>query len=221
MRIWDWKNNRTYNMKEIVDFLKIAERLECEYRLTRMSDNNQQAVASHSWNMAMMAIAMEPYFSRKYDMCRVLKMCVLHDLPEAIAHDVPLHKQDDVCRMEKKEQESCAIAKIMGMLKNPDIAGCFEEYEQRESPESKLVKCLDRLDTTVQHLCAKDIKYIGEYRDNFYWKLFFSDEFAANFDFEPILRSVFNEIRQQVSDRLKNELGIDSNSFIEGKNENS
>lgn len=202
-------------MKEIVDFLKIAERLECEYRLTRMSDNNQQAVASHSWNMAMMAVAMEPYFTRKYDMEKVLKLCVLHDLPEAIAHDVPLHQQDDACLANKKSQEACAITKIMGILKNQDIADCFDEYEQRVSPESILVKGLDRLDTTVQHLCAQDLKYIGEYNDNFYWKMFFSDAYAAHFDFEPILKTVFNEIKQQVSDRLKNELGIDSNSFVE------
>lgn len=202
-------------MKEIVDFLKIAERLECEYRLTRMSDNNQQAVASHSWNMAMMAVAMEPYFTRKYDMEKVLKLCVLHDLPEAIAHDVPLHQQDDACRMEKSMQEACAVRKIMDMIQNPDVEDCFDEYEKRVSPESKLVKALDRLDTTVQHLCAKDLKYVGEYNDNFYWKLFFSDEFAACFDFEPILKAVFKEIRRRVSDRLKNELGIDSNSFVE------
>lgn len=202
-------------MKEIVDFLKIAERLECEYRLTRMSDNNRQAVASHSWNMAMMAVAMEPYFTRKYDMEKVLKLCVLHDLPEAIAHDVPLHQQDDACRMEKSMQEACAVRKIMDMIQNPDVADCFDEYEKRVSPESKLVKALDRLDTTVQHLCAKDLKYVGEYNDNFYWKLFFSDEFAACFDFEPILKAVFKEIRRRVSDRLKNELGIDSNSFVE------
>ena len=204
-------------MKDIVDFLKIAERLECEYRITRMSDDTFQSVASHSWNMAMMAIVMEQYFVKKYDMAKVLKLCVLHDLPEAIVHDIPLHHQNDVCRMKKSMQEACAINKIMDVLKNPDVADCFNEYEKRVSLESKLVKALDRLDTTVQHLCAKDLSYVGEYNKNFYWKLFFSDEFAAHFDFEPILKKVFNEIRQRVSDRLKNELGIDSNSFIEGK----
>lgn len=208
-------------MKTIVDFLKIAEKLECEYRLTQMSDGMNQSVAAHSWNMAMMAIAMEPDFVRKYDMNRVLKMCLLHDLPEAIAHDIPLHEQNDVCRMEKRSQEACAINKIMGLLNNQSVFECFDEYEKRVSFESRLVKALDRLDTTVQHLCAKDLTYVGKYNDNFYWKLFFSDEFAAHFDFEPILRKVFDEIKQQVSNRLKDELDIDSNSFIGVKNENS
>ena len=187
-------------MKNIVNFFKIAEKLECEYRITRMSDDAQQSVASHSWNMAMMAIAMESYFVRKYDMSKVLKLCVLHDLPEAIAHDIPLHQQNDACRMEKSMQEACAINKIIDMLKNPYVADCFNEYEKRVSPESKLVKALDRLDTTVQHLCAKDLSYVGEYNKNFYWKLFFSEDFAKGFDFEPVLRKVFDEIKSRVSE---------------------
>ena len=208
-------------MKNIVNFLKIAEKLECEYRITRMSDNAQQSVASHSWNMAMTAIAIKPYLQNRVDMEKVLTMCILHDLPEAIAHDIPLHQQNDVCRMNKKNQESCAISTIEEMLKNQYVSDCFEEYEKRISSESKLVKALDRLDTTVQHLCAKDLSYVGEYSENFYWKLFFSEDFAKGFDFEPVLRKVFDEIKFRASERLKNELNVDSNSFVGVENENS
>lgn len=208
-------------MNNIVDFLKIAEKLECEYRITRMSDDAQQSVAAHSWNMAMMAIAIKPYLQNQVDMEKVLTMCILHDLPEAIAHDIPLHQQNDLCRMNKKNQESCAISMIEEMLKNKYVADCFDEYEKRLSLESKLVKALDRLDTTVQHLCAKDLSYVGEYSENFYWKLFFSEDFAKGFDFEPVLRKVFDEIKSRVSKRLKKELNMDSNSFVEVENENA
>ena len=100
------------------------------------------------------------------------------------------------------------------MLNDDEIKNVLSEYEERKSPESKLVKALDRLDTAVQHLCARDLSYVGEYDNNFYWKLFFSDKFADGFDFEPVLRDVFNEICRRVSVRLKNELGIDSNVFM-------
>ena len=76
-------------MKGVVDFFKIAEKLECEYRLTRMSDGMPQAVASHSWNMAIMAMVLQPYLQNEYDMRRVLELCLLHDLPEAIQKSVP------------------------------------------------------------------------------------------------------------------------------------
>ncbi len=208
-------------MKNLVDFFTLAEKLECEYRSTRMSDGTQQSVASHSWNMAMMAIVLQPYLKTPVDMEKVLKLCALHDLPEAIAHDIPLHMQDKEVCIQKREQENRAVIKIIGLLKDKEVAKCFTEYDARVSPESKLVKALDSLDACVQHMCVKDLSYISSFKDNFYWKLFFSDDFAKKFDFEPILTNVFKEIKLRASERLKNELGIDFRCFIGVENENS
>ncbi len=201
-------------MKNIVDFFEIAEKLECEYRLTRMSDGAPQAVASHSWNMAMMAMVLKPYLKNPVNMERVYELCLLHDLPEAIAHDVPLHEQTDTVRAQKNVQECAAIGQIADLLKSDEIRARFDEYDLRESYESKLVKALDVLDTAVQHMCAKDLSYIGEYADNFYWKMFFSNDFVTMFDFEPAVRGVFDIIKQRVAERLKCELDIDAGKFV-------
>ena len=159
--------------RNLVDFLKIAEKLECENRLTRMSDGHNQSVASHSWNMAMMAIAIRLHLTRAVNLERVLELCVLHDLPEAIAHDVPLHEQTDEIKEQKRIHEQSAIETINTLLQDERIADEFNEYELRQSPESRLVKLLDILDTCVQHLCAMDFSYVGTYKDNFYWLAFF------------------------------------------------
>ena len=201
-------------MKKIIDFFAIAEKLECEYRLTRMSDGMPQAVASHSWNMAMMAIVLQPYFQNDYDIRRVMELCLIHDLPEAIAHDVPLHKQTPRVRREKHVAETAAIKQIMDIVQNKSIADLFAEYDARQSKESQLVKALDVMDTAVQHMCAKDLAYIGSFDNGFYWKLFFDDEFAKMFDFEPVLRRVLDEIRTRVSIRLKEELNINAGDFV-------
>lgn len=201
-------------MKKIIDFFAIAEKLECEYRLTRMSDGMPQAVASHSWNMAMMAMVLQPYFQNDYDMQRVIELCLIHDLPEAISHDVPLHKQTPQVRLKKHTAETAAIKQILDIVQNERIAGLFAEYDARQSPESQLVKALDVMDTGVQHMCAKDLSYIGGFDNGFYWKLFFDDEFAKIFDFEPALRGVFDEIRRRVASRLKNELGLDERDLV-------
>ena len=200
--------------KELTDFFTISERLECEKRLTRMSDGECQTVASHSWNMIMMAIALKPYLQNPINFETVMELCAIHDLPEAIAHDVPLHEQTDDIKKQKRIKEQSAIDTINGLLHNADIVARFDEYESRQSGESKLVKLLDVLDTCVQHLCTKDLSYIGQYNNNFYWRAVFSDSFARQFDYEPILRSVFNEIRERVAVRLKQELNIDYTIFI-------
>ena len=202
------------DIKNLVDFFIISERLECEPRLTRMSNGECQTVASHSWNMIMMAIAIEPHLEHSVDMKKVMKLCALHDLPEAIAHDIPLHQQTESIRQQKHSQEKTAINTINTLLDNTDVAARFDEYELRQSPESKLVKLLDVLDTGVQHMCAKDLSYIGTFNDNFYWRLFFADSFARQFDYEPILRRVYDEIRERIAVRLQRELNIDYTQFI-------
>ena len=201
-------------MNKLVDFFAIAEKLECEYRTTRMSDGAQQSVASHSWNMIIMAIALQPYLTQRPNMERVMEMCALHDLPEAIIHDVPLHEQTPDVRAKKRAQESGAVSQITDLLGNEKIRNVLDEYEERKSYEARLVKAIDVLDVALQHLCAADLKYVGEYDDNFYWKLFFSDKLASGFDFEPVLRDVFDEIRRRVSGRLLKEQGIDSSVFM-------
>jgi len=207
--------------KKLTDFFTISERLECEQRLAKLSDGSKQTVASHSWNMSIMAITLQPYLTKSVDITRVLKLCILHDLPESIAHDIPLHEQTDAIKKQKHIQEHQAIDKITNLLQDDEIQDLFDEYELRQTPESKLVKLLDILDTCVQHMCAKDLSYVGTYKNNFYWKLFFSDSFADAFDYDPILHKVYNEIRNRVANRLQNELGINTEQFIQGDtNEN-
>lgn len=199
--------------KSLTDFFTISERLETEQRLIRLSDGNPQTVASHSWNMIMMAIALRPYLKHPVNMESVMELCALHDLPEAIAHDIPLHQQTDEIKAQKHANEQKAINSINSLLDDEHIISRFNEYDLRQTPESKLVKLLDILDTGIQHLCAKDLSYVGTFCDNFYWKLFFSESFASKFDCEPILRSVYDEIRNRVAARLNRELGVDSTEF--------
>ena len=202
------------DFKKLVDFIVVSERLECEPRLTRMSDGNNQTVASHSWNMANMAIALYPYLKTRVDIGRVLQLCVLHDLPEAVAHDVPLHKQTASVKKQKQNDEQKAIQMFDDLLNDQNIRSLFDEYEAKQTPESRFVKLLDILDTGISHMCARDLSYVGTYNDNFYWKLFFSKEFADRFDVEPNLKKVYNEIRNRVAKRLEQEQGMDVKTFL-------
>ncbi len=203
------------NSQNIADFITMAERLECEYRLTRMSDGMPQSVASHSWNMAMMALVLRPYLQKQFNMRRVLELCLVHDLPEAIAHDVPFHAQTDEVRAEKQRNETAAIKLLTGKLDDDYMRDLFAEYENRQSIESKLVKALDRLDTVVQHVCARNLSYIFECYDGFYLKLVFSKKFASYFDFEPALRMVFDELCRRVAMRVRTELNINPDIYKE------
>lgn len=201
--------------KRLTDFFCITEKLETEKRLTRTSSGDNQVVAAHSWNMAVMALAIKPYLTHVFNMERVLELCLLHDLPEAIAHDIPLHEQTEVIKKQKHENEKNAVDTITSLLQTDLVKSRFDEYEARQTPEAQLVKLLDVLDTGIQHMCAKDLTYVTKCDNGFYWKLFFSNNFMTCFDYEPVLREIYDEIRNRVKKRLSEEQNLDANIFID------
>ena len=205
--------------KRLTDFFCISERLETEKRLTRTSCGDNQVVAAHSWNMAIMALAIKPYLTHAVNMERVVHLCLLHDLPEAIAHDIPLHEQTESIKAQKHQDEKDAVGTMTDLLQTDFVQSAFDEYEKRETPEARLVKLLDVMDTGIQHMCAKDLAYVASYQNGFYWKLFFSDKFATDFDYEPILREIYDEVRARVVNRLKKEQNMDIDEFIARRGE--
>ena len=77
------------------------------------------------------------------DLCRVLELCILHDLAEVRVGDITPH--DNVSPEEKHRLESEAIEN-MGV----DAAAAFSEYEAQQTPESRFVRYLDKLDMSLQ-----------------------------------------------------------------------
>lgn len=80
-----------------------------------------------------------------------MKMCLVHDLPEAICGDiVPGGKVSDGEKKKLEEEAFGVIVKEMSGLRTEEFVGLFEEYEERKSGDSKIVKDLDRLEMVLQ-----------------------------------------------------------------------
>lgn len=82
------------NSREIIRFLGIAEKLKCELRHSWTSTLRQESAAEHSWRLCIFAWSLQGKFPG-YDMDRVIKMCLFHDLGEAIAGDVPSFRKSN------------------------------------------------------------------------------------------------------------------------------
>lgn len=98
-----------------------------------------------------MAMVFEDEF-KNLDMLKVLKLCVVHDLGEAINGDVPA-----VCVQQfpnKSDQERADMMQLTESLDasmKESIMGLWEEYEAGSTPEAKAVKAMDKLETILQH----------------------------------------------------------------------
>ena len=73
---------------ELLEILRVAEKLKCNTRHCYTSTGRQESVAEHSWRIALMAMLIGPEFPEA-DMDRVIRMCLIHDLGEAFTGDIP------------------------------------------------------------------------------------------------------------------------------------
>jgi len=137
------------NTRDILRFLNIAEKLKCELRHSWTSTMRQESVAEHSWRLCIFSWLLKERLP-EYDMDKVMKMCLFHDLGEALAGDVPSFYKNE--KDEKREED--AIKKILSMLDGDlrtELEELFIEIKEQKSKEAKLFKALDKLEAVIQH----------------------------------------------------------------------
>ena len=105
---------------------------------------NPESDGDHMFSTAFLVLCLAD--ESKVNKCHCLELALTHDLQEIIAGDpVPGEKT----LQEKYEQELKAIMQISEALEMPCLVDWFKEFEAKETPESRFVKSLDRLDTAL------------------------------------------------------------------------
>jgi 5'-deoxynucleotidase YfbR-like HD superfamily hydrolase len=141
----------------ILEFLRAAERLKHTGRSAYTSSGERESVAEHTWRLCLMALVLRPEFP-DVDFAKLVKICVIHDLGEAIHGDVPAPEQarrvalGDVAGKAADERRDLLelLAPLPAAIRD-EITGLWDEYEAAESPEARLAKGLDKLETIMQH----------------------------------------------------------------------
>ncbi|HET7109719.1 MAG TPA: HD domain-containing protein, partial [Gemmatimonadales bacterium] len=82
----------TPDLVGMLEFLRSAEQLKSTLRTCYASTGRQESVAEHSWRLALMAMLLRHEFP-ELDAEKVLRMCLIHDLGEAIGGDIPAPEQ--------------------------------------------------------------------------------------------------------------------------------
>ena len=134
-----------------LDFLRAAERLKNVTRSAWTSDGHRESAAEHTWRLCLMAMLLAGEFPG-VDVARLLKICIVHDLGEAIGGDVPAPEQDPASA--KSHQERADLLTLLAPLPErlrTEITALWDEYEAAATPEARLAKALDKLETILQH----------------------------------------------------------------------
>lgn len=132
-----------------LDFLHRLEALKCNTRHSWTSTGRHETVAAHSWRLAMMALLLQDELEG-VDMDKVLRMCLIHDLGEAVTGDIPSFEKQEADEV----RESQALAALVAGLPQPQrgrLTALFGEMDALETPEARVYKALDKLEAVIQH----------------------------------------------------------------------
>jgi putative hydrolase of HD superfamily len=140
----------------ILDFLRAAEQLKNVTRTSWTSAGHRESVASHTWRLCLMALVLEKGFPG-VDFARLLKICIIHDLGEAIGGDIPAIEQ--ISGASKAPKERADLLELLRPLPDglrTEITALWDEYEAAATPEARIAKALDKLETIMQHNQGKN-----------------------------------------------------------------
>ena len=187
--------------ENMIAFIKELERLKDNTRTAWTSSGRRESVAEHSWRLAMLALVLEDYFP-EIDVNRVVQMSLAHDLGEAYEGDVSAkietHPEDKLQREEK------ALQKLTAQLREnagQKILALCREYNLGQSPEAKLAKALDKMETIIQH-------NQGDNPADFDYQ--FNLEYGKKYtQYHPLIREFRKIIDRETLNRIKNNEGED------------
>jgi putative hydrolase of HD superfamily len=135
----------------VLEFLRAAEQLKNTTRTCWTSTGQQENVAAHTWRLCLMALVFAHNFPG-IDVAKLLKICIIHDLGEAVGGDISAVLQEG--RPAKAEQERADLLHLLAPLPDAvkrEITALWDEYEAATSQEAKLAKAFDKLETIMQH----------------------------------------------------------------------
>ncbi|EAA8046151.1 HD domain-containing protein [Salmonella enterica] len=186
-------------IKGCLAFLQEAEKLKSVLRSAHSSTGRAESTAEHSWRLCLMAMIFEDEFA-DVDMLRLLKMCLVHDLGEAIHGDIPAVERE--LHPDKSAEEKAALLYLTQSLdekQRKEILSLWQEYEHAVSPEARIVEAFDKLETILQHnqgINPPDFDYE--------FNLTYGQEYTSTHPLFTLMRKILNEdTRQKIAERAQ------------------
>lgn len=135
--------------RTLLEFLHVLEKLKCNTRHSWTSDGTHETVAAHSWRLATLALLLREEIPG-IDFDKVITMCLLHDIGEAVTGDIPSFEKS----ADHETNEARAVTSLLAMLpteKAAEFDALFAEMNALQTAEARLYKALDKLEAVMQH----------------------------------------------------------------------
>lgn len=172
--------------------LQRLKRLERTGWTLRGLPNGTESVAAHSFGVGVTAMLLADEIRARglaIDVDRVLRMALLHDWAETRVGDMPKTATSYFGSDVRRKAETDAFADIVKDVgaSESDYRSLYDDYEQRQSVEARLVKAADVIDLLVQ---AYALERSGARGLDEFWEV----AETADFQLPPIAKEVVSEM---------------------------
>lgn len=133
----------------VLEFLHRVEPLKSNPRHCVTAAGVPESVAAHCWRLTLLALLLEDEFPQA-DMNKVLRMCLLHDLGEAVTGDIPTFEKTG----DNQLQEQFAVFKLIDGLPeelHQRFYRLLDEIDRGTTQEARIWKALDMMEAVIQH----------------------------------------------------------------------
>ena len=138
-------------------FLVEIDKLKAVFRRAYITDaSRRENSAEHSWHVAIMAMMLGEYANEDIDLLRVIKMLLIHDIPEIDAGDTSIYaRASDPNSTNREIRGAERIFSLLPEGQAQEARDIWYEFEQGKTSESKFARSLDRLIPLIHNYCTQ------------------------------------------------------------------
>jgi putative hydrolase of HD superfamily len=143
---------------QLFSFIELVLRLKSVKRsgwISKAGISSPESVSDHTYAMCVIGMILSDMLG--FDTERVMKMIIIHDLPESIIGD---HMLGEITRKRKRMEEKRAMTYILYQMPatiQSNYRKLWEEYQTNKTQIAKFVHKLDKLEMAMQAM-----QYINE-----------------------------------------------------------
>ncbi len=186
-------------LARLITFLQAASVLKDTLRSSRTLAGRPESTAEHSWSLCLLVLLVERDLDG-IDVPRLLKLCLLHDLGEAISGDIPaIHQDPDHDKAAEERADFITLCAPLPDDLKTEFLALWDEYDAARTPEAQLAKGLDKLETMIQHVTGQQVEGF-----DYLWNLGYGTNRTNK---TPLLRALRDKVdamtRQAAADQLR------------------
>lgn len=141
---------------ELVQFLGTCDQLKSISRVTKLTfEDRRENSAEHSWHVTLIAMLFQDYANEPVDIEKVMKMLILHDVPEIVCGDTFLYDCNRTDSVDLEKRSLIELTANLPLETKVELVEIWEEFVKKDTIESKYAAACDRFHPLLHNYINK------------------------------------------------------------------